>query len=240
MRVLTESELAAVVGHEFGHFKGEDTAYSLRFVPIYSGLTRALQGLSRPQGTYAIALLPARAALRFFIERFAAAERSIGRQREIEADRVGASVGGADALASALVKASTFGPLWELVGKTMTSALNEGKSLINASLYFSESIVTAVAPRVDAAKLSSEIATSRLSHPTDTHPPLSERFAALGVPMSDPAKLLALDGRPSLTLIANATAIEQKLTEQLAALYVALGRARLPKEKSDAVAAASG
>ena len=236
LRVLTESELAAVIGHEFGHFKGEDTAYSLRFVPIYSGLGRALHGLSQHRGSAAIALLPAMAVLRFFLERFAAAERTIGRDREIAADRVGASVGGAEALASALAKVSTFAPLWELVGKTMTDMLNGGKSLINASVYFSDNVVAAVAPRVDGAKLFSEIATSRLAHPTDTHPPLSERFAALGVPLSDPTKLLALGGTASSELVANAAEIEQTLTQQLAAIYLRLGRARLPEQKG-AVAA---
>ena len=33
-RILSEVELRAIVGHELGHFKGDDTRYSRRFAPI--------------------------------------------------------------------------------------------------------------------------------------------------------------------------------------------------------------
>ncbi|MFD2022059.1 M48 family metalloprotease [Pseudocitrobacter faecalis] len=33
LSLLNEAEIAAVVGHELGHFTGEDTQYSLRFAP---------------------------------------------------------------------------------------------------------------------------------------------------------------------------------------------------------------
>lgn len=45
MRILSRDELAAVVGHELGHFRGEDTKFSLRFYPIYAGTTQALMAL---------------------------------------------------------------------------------------------------------------------------------------------------------------------------------------------------
>jgi Zn-dependent protease with chaperone function len=45
MRILSRQELTAVIGHELGHFKGDDTKFSLKFYPIYAGTTQALAAL---------------------------------------------------------------------------------------------------------------------------------------------------------------------------------------------------
>ncbi|HLX30177.1 MAG TPA: M48 family metalloprotease [Casimicrobiaceae bacterium] len=45
MRLLSKEELCAVIGHELGHFRGEDTAYSLRFAPIYRRLSHTLNAM---------------------------------------------------------------------------------------------------------------------------------------------------------------------------------------------------
>jgi Zn-dependent protease with chaperone function len=42
MRLFNVSELRAVMGHELGHFKGADVAYSLKFAPVYRGLSHAI------------------------------------------------------------------------------------------------------------------------------------------------------------------------------------------------------
>jgi Zn-dependent protease with chaperone function len=45
-RILTIEELSAVIAHELGHFRGEDTAFSLHFYPIYQGAIDSLNGVS--------------------------------------------------------------------------------------------------------------------------------------------------------------------------------------------------
>ena len=45
-RILTLEEIKAIIGHELGHFRGEDTYYSLKFSPIYSGLTHAVTAMN--------------------------------------------------------------------------------------------------------------------------------------------------------------------------------------------------
>src|SRR5262249_41710129 len=94
MRLLSYDELTAVIGHELGHFRGEDTDFSLKFYPIYAGTGQPLAALESQSvnGARALALLPACAILSFFMEQFAHAERAIGRHRELEADQAGASV----------------------------------------------------------------------------------------------------------------------------------------------------
>jgi Zn-dependent protease with chaperone function len=46
MRLFSMDELRAVVGHELGHFRGADTAYSLKFAPVYAGLANSIVTLS--------------------------------------------------------------------------------------------------------------------------------------------------------------------------------------------------
>jgi len=45
MRILSREQLAAVVGHELGHFGDQDTEYSVKFYPIYAGTAHALFAL---------------------------------------------------------------------------------------------------------------------------------------------------------------------------------------------------
>ena len=45
--LLSRAEVDAAIGHELAHFVGEDTEYSLRFVPIYDGVSRSLETLAQ-------------------------------------------------------------------------------------------------------------------------------------------------------------------------------------------------
>jgi len=140
MRILSCDELTAVIGHELGHFRGEDTKFSLRFYPIYAGTAQALAALESQSedGARALALLPAFAILSFFMEQFAQAERAIGRHRELEADKAGASVSSGRALATSLLKIGAFSPLWGSIRAAMVEALNQGKAYTNVSALYAE------------------------------------------------------------------------------------------------------
>lgn len=79
LRLLSKPETTAVIGHELGHFIGDDTGYTLRFVPVYQGLAHGLASLTTSSGAGGAALLPAAVILRFCLDRFSATERTIGR-----------------------------------------------------------------------------------------------------------------------------------------------------------------
>jgi Zn-dependent protease with chaperone function len=44
-RILSGSEVSAVIDHELGHFKGLDTNFSESFYPIYCGTASAIGAL---------------------------------------------------------------------------------------------------------------------------------------------------------------------------------------------------
>lgn len=113
MRTFTTPELASVVGHELGHFRGEDVTYSMQFAPMYARLGQAIAKLSSSSGNASdLGKMPAIVALSFCLNEFATAERAVGRDRELLADQAGAQATDARSLSTALVKVSLYGLQW--------------------------------------------------------------------------------------------------------------------------------
>jgi Zn-dependent protease with chaperone function len=228
MRILSREELTAVIGHELGHFRGQDTKFSLKFYPIYSGTTQALAAIQtrEDEGASSLALLPAFAILSFFLEEFAKAERTIGRDRELEADRAGASVSSARAIATSLLKIGAFVPLWSDVRSAMVNALGEGKSFTNVSTLYAEAAASAAKP-----ELLDDIAKQATSHPTDTHPPTIARLEALGLSVETVrAEALRIDSsQSSAHVLERLEELEQVLTDVEQRVLLELGYAKLPE-----------
>ncbi|WP_163020165.1 M48 family metalloprotease, partial [Pseudomonas viridiflava] len=113
--LMNAAETSAVIGHELAHFAGEDTEYSLRFLPIYDGIGRSLVVIA---ANMMISDLLQRTILRpafmlgvHFMESFDHAVNHWSRVRELAADAAGASLAGNAAAASALVRISAIDPL---------------------------------------------------------------------------------------------------------------------------------
>ena len=219
-RIFTVDELRAIIGHELGHFRGEDTAYSREFVPIYRGATGALARLSSVRGgARTLALLPAFAIIGMFLDAFDRAEKHHGRARELLADAAGAEATSARALASALVKTHAFAPFWGSVAMSaQVDALNlrQGnagppgwRERYNLSRLFEDLVRSAA-----TAERLRDIGQSRTSHPTDTHPPLAARLAALGLDVAaiEDDALRVVPPVAASTLLADATALEAQLS----------------------------
>ncbi|WP_233382107.1 M48 family metallopeptidase [Methylobacterium sp. C25] len=170
--LLDGREFAAIIGHELAHFSGQDTVYSRRFAPIYRGLRRALMALQRDE-TNTFVLLPAIRLGFHAVETFDAAVGRWSQLRELEADKRGATVAGADAAASALLRTSVVAPV---IGAGLQQAF-EGAARAQPD------IVAEIGRLADARGFGEARAhlDDRQPHPTDSHPPDRMRIEALGV-----------------------------------------------------------
>lgn len=181
-RILSVDQFVSVLGHELGHFKGEDTKFSARFYPIYRGTASSLQALEQVggEGAGGIALLPAMAVFGYFLQSFSVAESRISRDREFAADLAGASVANNAAIGTALVKLHAFSGIWHDLQQAALENIRNGKFFINASKLFADAAAGQATPESLHG-----IAATHLAHPTDSHPPLAARLKSLGVQMDD-------------------------------------------------------
>jgi Zn-dependent protease with chaperone function len=221
-RILTIDEFRGVIGHEMGHFKGEDTQYSQRFFPIYRGASDSLElaVAHATQGLSGLTMWPAVAILSFFLESFAVAESTISRDRELAADGEGAAVGGVEPFATALVKAHAFGGVWGPVVLLMAHALSEGRQIANASAVFESVVQDNTGP-----ESLSDLEEQRLPHPTDSHPPLAVRLEALGVTMDDvsDAALATEPELASIELVEGHEELEEALSQMHSVMFAQAG-----------------
>jgi Zn-dependent protease with chaperone function/tellurite resistance protein len=231
-RLLTQGEFAAVIGHELGHFRGGDTEYSMKFAPVYAGLGSAINALTsqEEEGAAALAKLPTVSVLSYMLEIFSSNERTIGREREFIADQSGAEASSPTDLATALVKVSLYSGLWEHARSKNVERLNHGKIARNLSVMFQD-ISKYDVEHDSLEQIKTEVLEKRIAHPTDTHPPTSERLSALGMSPSDISKsMLMTADNPAIELVDGHAAVEEELTLIEHKLVVNLGLVSMPNE----------
>jgi hypothetical protein len=112
----------------------------------------------------------------------------------------------------ALAKLSAFEPLWNTIEKNVETLLAEQKMFENMSEEFA--VAATEQGVIDQLRaLMQRTLDHVVPHPTDTHPPLSARLAALGLDAADMLEAALLPvGEPSAGLINGLEAIEQELT----------------------------
>lgn len=230
MRQLTGDELLSIIGHELGHFRGADTAYSRYFYPIYKGTQGALDNLLGGQESEgSIIYLPVLGLLSHFMDVFSRIEHGFGRERELVADRCGVSLTSNEAMATALTKVYAYSGLWSMVGQSMIDALEKGQQLVNACGFFDQ-----VLNAVDRETLLGNLSTSTLTHPTDTHPPLKIRMERLGVQLSHFESVIQVPPtNPSSGLISEVETLEKELTDLEHVKLLKAGAARLPAKETE-------
>ncbi|WP_159993319.1 M48 family metallopeptidase [Roseomonas sp. 18066] len=190
MAMLDAAESGAIIGHELGHFTGEDTEYSRRFVPIHAGVLRSLEAVAASEGGNGLNSILTRPALllgAFFLQQFDHAVHHWSRLREFAADAVGARVTSAPAAASALLRSSAIAPR---IHEVLVAARDAPGARGSRDLL-AEMLAAAAERGLDDPSRHLE---DRQPHPTDTHPPDSQRLASLGQAVT-PA-LLARATRP--------------------------------------------
>ncbi|TDT58529.1 Zn-dependent protease with chaperone function [Enterobacter sp. AG5470] len=174
---LDKDEIAAVIGHELGHFSGQDTAYTLHFAGLYSGMKSSLdhfyQNLKFCGWFERIALSPPVHIGVWFYRRFDVTVSGWSRMRELAADAAGARTSTPQALASSLLRCTTLdielaAPMQRFLDRKLSTT-----NLVN-TLY---------SGLYKLGALNAEVALGRkLSHPTDHHPTVRERLKQLNVP----------------------------------------------------------
>jgi Zn-dependent protease with chaperone function/uncharacterized tellurite resistance protein B-like protein len=232
MRIFNVAELRAVMGHELGHFSGTDTAYSLKFVPVYAGLSRSIETLAvENESLSSIANLPAIAMLSLMLELFARNERAISQQREFLADKAGVCASSAEALSVALAKMVIYAPIWSKILEDNVDRLNAGKISGNLSLIYEDSAKYDVS-HMEISTIMEGILAARTTHPTDTHPTIFERLGNIGFDAEEfTTEMLVIKGNSSIKLLKNFGNFEEELTLFHHRLMAALGLLKLPDEK---------
>ena len=177
MAFLGRAEVAAIIGHELGHFMGEDTEYSLRFSPIYASARRHLVAIDdvrhEENGYWGWFSKPALHLAEYFLHAFHDSVQYWSRQRELAADQVGARQSGGEASTLALLRSSVLAPrvnqalyeCWQSGDRAGSGVLARIRELVRGQGF-------------DQADMHLD---DCQSHPTDSHPTTRQRIDALGV-----------------------------------------------------------
>ncbi|HUR57801.1 MAG TPA: M48 family metallopeptidase, partial [Opitutaceae bacterium] len=211
-RVLTPDEFKGIIGHEMAHFIGEDTIFSRRFFPVYRGTLTALHNLQQNavHGSIAIAQMPAVMFLVYFYESFVTSEKNLSRLREVEADAVGAKVGGAESFATALVKVHAYSDGWQKILEDVHYNNEALRTETNLARPFVER--ARATPPEEMAK----VGESHVFHPADSHPALAVRLATLQTELSKvvPVTTLPAPADSAAALISGIDELETAQTEE--------------------------
>lgn len=191
MAFMGRDEAAAVIGHELAHFSGADTQYSQHFAPIYASTANNLGMLyEADEGWLDWLIRPTRMMVEYFLNTFHLAERHWSRERELMADRVGASVAGARAIGLSLLRIGVLAPHVNEVLSHQHDKDARGGILGQVIAQVRERGLDDPGEHLDDSQ----------PHPTDTHPTTRQRLKALNVP-EDPALLAQAASTQCSTLL---------------------------------------
>ena len=195
MALLDRSETEAIIAHELGHFSGADTEYTRRFSPIFSGISRTLDTLDQAGSARVqlanVLMWPAYELGTVCMESFHVAVMHWSRIREFEADAIGAAIAGTHPSVTALVRSlAADGPI-----EAVHASIRRDPAMAPVDLIVA---VRAIAARDGFADPTDHLEV-RQAHPTDSHPPTSERSLAMAeeLPLRDTLRDVALRPIPT-------------------------------------------
>lgn len=209
LKQLSEAEVVAIIGHELGHFIGEDTKLTRKFYPLR---------LKAHATMFAMASSgwigwPSFQLLNYFSLCFSETERTASRDRELLADQKAAELTSPATAAQALLR---FQVASEAFQRGLKEAIKD-KTRNPLEVSLQPIIQEKLAP--DAA-FWTQLFEKKLPHPLDTHPPLNIRLESLGQHLNvDQARELALSPMVSAyeSWFANHAALFSGLADQAAA-----------------------
>lgn len=178
LKLLSPAEILAIIGHELGHFLGDDTRVTREFYPLRFKVNGTLYALAHAGWAGWTSIH----GLGFFNWAFGGTEQAMSRERELIADRVAADLTSPATMAQALVKFQVMCEAFNLqlgtkgaFGNPLTSSL---VPVIREQL-------------VPKQQFWRDLFEMKTPHPLDSHPDLRTRLSALKEPM-DEAKAIAI------------------------------------------------
>jgi Zn-dependent protease with chaperone function len=126
MRSINVTQLKAILAHEFAHFTGNDTAYSVFVAPVYRGIYGSIGSLQKGNiggrigGMMAILQYPSVQYLVSFMYYFQIIDGMLSRNRELRADWIAASHYGSDSFRSALKEVAVSSSMFSNAMKQIT------------------------------------------------------------------------------------------------------------------------
>ena len=190
MQVMTVSQMRAVLAHEFGHYYGGDTRLWPWIYRTRETIERTLSGLSRTSSFLQLPFL-------WYGRLFLRVSQAVSRQQELAADALAARTFGAvpmiDGLRALARGSIAFGVYWQqevvpLLEAGFQPPVTDGFSRFLAEPEMMKKVAQAAEAELAKAK----------TNPYDSHPPDSERIAALAAMPAGPGQS---DGAAALSLV---------------------------------------
>ena len=207
LHILSESELRGVLAHEFGHYSGGDTRLGPWIYRTRETIERTVEQLSAHRGSLAREL--ARWPFIWYGRSFLKITAAISRRQEFAADARAARNVGRATYVGALERIHAFGPGFDYYWRSEVAPVLEHGRRPPISAGFRAYIGHSSIEQAASAQL--EFERTAETDPYDSHPPLSERIAALeGLPEGEPDR-----SECSYTLLAEPARVERDLLEFL-------------------------
>ncbi|QDK38046.1 M48 family metallopeptidase [Bdellovibrio sp. NC01] len=218
MKLLSVEEFKSILAHEFGHFRGLDTKFSLHYNPVFNRLNRTQESLSSENKSYlkygSLSAMPALFIVDYFATCFRASHAFHNRQREEAADELAIQLTSAKVFSSALLKATAADEIYAIVNERIKSLANEEKVLSNIPDAMLRGIVA-----IENKEILAMIDEKATPHPFDSHPATLTRVSRAGLDLN---VISFKDIQPSASCyLENSQEIEEFLTH---IRYLELGR----------------
>src|SRR2546421_3615200 len=190
MQALTVNEMRAVLAHEFGHYHGGDTRLGPWIYRTRETIERVIRNASRQSAVLQLPFL-------WYGRMFLRVTQAVSRQQELTADALAARTFGASPMMDglrALARGSiAFGVYWQqevvpLLEAGFQPPVTDGFSRFLAEPDMMKKVGEAAEAELAKAK----------TDPYDSHPPDSERIAALAAMPAGPG---ATDGAAAVSLV---------------------------------------
>lgn len=206
LKQLSGDEVLAIIGHELGHFIGQDTWLTREFYPLRFKIHGTMVALAR-SGWMG---WPSFQFLNFFGLCFAETERTTSRARELLADQKAAVLTTPAIAAQALIK---FQVAVEAFSRNLSETIkNKAGNFLDIPLQTVVRETLASDPT-----FWSQLFEKKLPHPLDTHPSLQTRLDALQQTIdADKARSIVLEESQSAyaTWFSNRDALFTGLAQQ--------------------------